>query len=180
MKRIIALSAVAGMLGATAAYSQTTQPEMQPQAAPPQTQPQPPTGIPPTPQAQKEQPGPEAKGAPGQQGFLTQQQPNQMLASNLMGKTVMGQNNERIGDINDLVLSPDGQVVGVVVGVGGFLGIGEKSVAIPFANLKPTPGSDQITTQLSRSDLEQAPQFVTTRSRERGTGSTGTGTGTQR
>lgn len=179
MKRIIALSAVASMVGATAVYSQTMQQETQPQAAPPSTtQQQPPAGIPPSPQAQKERPSPQAKAA-GQQDFLTQQQPGQMLASNLMGKAVMGQNNERIGDVNDLVMSRDGQVVAVVVGVGGFLGIGEKSVAIPFEKLTPSPGSDQLTTQLSRSELEQAPQFVTTRTGDRGTG-TGTGTGTQR
>lgn len=188
MKKIIALSAAVGMLGATAAMSQTNQMETQPQATPPQTSPQttmPPVGTPPSPQMQKE-PGAEAKTAPGQQSFLSQQQTGQIMASDMMRKNILGANNERIGDVNDLVLSKDGQVAAVVIGVGGFLGIGEKTVAIPFDDLQMSPGTDQITTQLSREDLEQAPQFVTNKSRERSTtgtgttGTTGTGSGTQR
>ena len=172
MNKIIALTAAVSMLGATAALSQTTQPETQPQATPPQTGPQqttPPAGTPPSPQVQKEQPAPGAKPGPGEQTFLQQQQPGQMLASNLMGKSVLGPNNERIGDINDLVLAQDGKVIAVVVGVGGFLGIGEKNVAIPFERVTVAPTGDQVTTQLTRQELEQAPQFVTARARDRGT-----------
>ena len=43
--------------------------------------------------------------------------------------------NETVGDINDLVLDKDGKVVAVIVGVGGFLGIGEREVALDYSSL---------------------------------------------
>jgi sporulation protein YlmC with PRC-barrel domain len=55
-----------------------------------------------------------------------------ILGSDLRGTVVYGANNEEIGEVNEIVISRDGQVVALVVGVGGFLGIGEKDVAIPF------------------------------------------------
>jgi hypothetical protein len=63
-------------------------------------------------------------------------QPGQMLGSDLTGTNVYGMNNENIGDINDLLIGRDGRVVAVVVGVGGFLGIGQKDVAVPFEALE--------------------------------------------
>lgn len=57
------------------------------------------------------------------------------LASNVIGKAVYngtGQDAKKIGSVNDLVLSPDGQVKALVIGVGGFLGIGQKDVAIEY------------------------------------------------
>jgi sporulation protein YlmC with PRC-barrel domain len=59
-------------------------------------------------------------------------QPGQFLASDLIGTRVVGQNNDSIGDVNDVVMGQDGKAMMLVVGVGGFLGIGEKDVAIPF------------------------------------------------
>jgi sporulation protein YlmC with PRC-barrel domain len=74
---------------------------------------------------------------PGTQGqFMTQMQGQQMMASKLIGTTVVSANNESIGDVNDVILDRNGQVMAVVVGVGGFLGIGEKDVAVPFASLE--------------------------------------------
>jgi hypothetical protein len=58
--------------------------------------------------------------------------PNQMLASDIRGTRVYGANNENVGDINDILLAQNGDIVALVVGVGGFLGIGQKDVAIPF------------------------------------------------
>ncbi|WP_082666517.1 PRC-barrel domain-containing protein [Aureimonas sp. AU4] len=65
-----------------------------------------------------------------QDGFLTYRQGDQMLGSGLMGAQVAGAAGENIGEVSDLVLDREGQVVAVVVGVGGFLGLGEKDVAI--------------------------------------------------
>lgn len=58
--------------------------------------------------------------------------PNQMMASDIRGTRVYGANDESVGDISDILLSQDGDIVAMVVGVGGFLGIGQKDVAIPF------------------------------------------------
>lgn len=66
-----------------------------------------------------------------QDGFIVAQQQNQMVSSNLMDADVVGPDDESIGQVEDLLLDRDGRVAGVIVEVGGFLGIGEKSVAIP-------------------------------------------------
>ena len=55
------------------------------------------------------------------------------LATNMIGESVYngtGDTAENIGDVNDIVIGNDGRVQSVVVGVGGFLGIGEKNVAV--------------------------------------------------
>jgi sporulation protein YlmC with PRC-barrel domain len=73
----------------------------------------------------------------GMQGqFMTQMQADQMMASDLIGTRVVSSNNESIGDINDVIVDRNGQVMAAVVGVGGFLGIGEKDVAVPFNALE--------------------------------------------
>jgi sporulation protein YlmC with PRC-barrel domain len=64
--------------------------------------------------------------------LLTQMSPQQMRGSELMGVDVYGSDNEKIGDIDELIVGQDGRLEAIVVGVGGFLGIGEKNVAIPF------------------------------------------------
>src|SRR5690349_14011312 len=65
--------------------------------------------------------------------FVTQQQANQWRASKLIGVNVYGSDNQRIGDINEVLVDRQGNADAVVVGVGGFLGIGEKNVALPFS-----------------------------------------------
>jgi hypothetical protein len=82
-------------------------------------------------------PSPGASGAGAASGaasgrFITQQQPNQWRASRLIGLDVYGANNEKIGDVNEVLVDRQGNADAVVVGVGGFLGIGEKNVALPF------------------------------------------------
>jgi len=68
--------------------------------------------------------------------FMTHMQADQMMASDLIGTKVISANNESIGDINDVIVDRNGQAVAAVVGVGGFLGIGEKDVAVPFNSLE--------------------------------------------
>ncbi|MBP0438117.1 PRC-barrel domain-containing protein [Tianweitania sediminis] len=65
-----------------------------------------------------------------QGGFITYQEGNQVLGSGLMGANIRGADGENIGTVDDLLLDRNGQVQAVVVGVGGFLGIGQKNVAI--------------------------------------------------
>ncbi|MET0531460.1 MAG: PRC-barrel domain-containing protein [Microvirga sp.] len=83
-------------------------------------------------------PAQNAMTSPGamQPKFQTQLQSNQIMASKLIGTTVVSTNNESIGDVNDVVVDRNGQAVAVVIGIGGFLGIGEKDVAVPFTALQ--------------------------------------------
>jgi sporulation protein YlmC with PRC-barrel domain len=85
--------------------------------------------------------GAAGQGAMGQAGrgearAIAQPQPGQMLGSDLRGTRVYGASNESIGDISDLVVDRDGRLAAVIVGVGGFLGIGQKDVAVPFEALE--------------------------------------------
>jgi sporulation protein YlmC with PRC-barrel domain len=60
----------------------------------------------------------------------------QWRASKLAGVNVYNDNNEKIGDISDVIIDRSGKVDTVVLGVGGFLGVGEHYVAVPMEKLK--------------------------------------------
>src|ERR1700755_184541 len=57
-------------------------------------------------------------------------------ASKLMGLDVYNEANEKIGDINELILDKNGKINAVVIGVGGFLGMGEHDIAVSMDKLK--------------------------------------------
>lgn len=96
-------------------------------------------------------------------GFLTAYQ-GQILASTITGKRIYSgtaADAEVIGDVNDVVMSPDGNAEAVIAGIGGFLGIGEKEVAIDFQNLtwSTVDGELRLVASMSREQLESAPEF---------------------
>lgn len=96
--------------------------------------------------------------------FIEQQRPGEVLASSLIGSTVEEPSGEALGDINDVVLNDEGIVDGVVIGVGGFLGIGEKNVAVSFDAIERSTdagGNIVLTLNTTAEDLESAPQYVT-------------------
>lgn len=57
-------------------------------------------------------------------------------ASKLVGVNVYNDNNEKLGDINDLLVDKSGNIKNVVIGVGGFLGVGERYISVSFNQLK--------------------------------------------
>ena len=57
-------------------------------------------------------------------------------ASKVIGVNVYNDQNEKLGDIEEILLDPSGKVAGVVLGVGGFLGMGEHNVLVSFDKLK--------------------------------------------
>jgi sporulation protein YlmC with PRC-barrel domain len=65
--------------------------------------------------------------------FMTHMNPDQWRGSKLVGVNIYGQNNEKIGDVNEVLIDRKGNADAIVVGVGGFLGMGEKDVALPFS-----------------------------------------------
>src|SRR4030081_2301516 len=56
--------------------------------------------------------------------------------SKVVGLSVYNDNNESLGSINDLLMDKGGNIKAVVIGVGGFLGVGEHLVAIPYDKIK--------------------------------------------
>jgi hypothetical protein len=96
------------------------------------------------------------------QGLITMQDENTFMGSKLMNATVYSPQNEAIGDVNDVILTRDGAVDGVVVGVGGFLGIGEKDVAIKMDRIKLTETDNgvQLVLEATKEELAAAPEFT--------------------
>jgi hypothetical protein len=94
---------------------------------------------------------------------VTEQKPDQMLATKFKGTDVIGANNEKIGDVSDILFDKDAKVLAYVIGVGGFLGIGQKDVALaPTAfQLMPPTDRDNMKLQLSmtKDELKAAPDF---------------------
>ena len=85
-----------------------------------------------------------------------------LLASKLLNESVLNKANESIGDINDVVIDKSGKVASVIVGVGGFLGLGEKNVALSFDQLSFATDNDgdlTVTTGATKESLQSAPAY---------------------
>ncbi len=90
----------------------------------------------PAPPPASTQPAPMNTGQGGGMSFVEVRPQTQFRASKLIGTRVTGANNESIGEINDVLMDQSGRAHAVIIGVGGFLGIGEKDVAIPMTALQ--------------------------------------------
>jgi PRC-barrel domain len=71
--------------------------------------------------------------------FVTSQGEDQWVFTKFRGIDVRGSDNASIGSVNDLLFDANGKIIGVVIGVGGFLGIGTKSVAIDMSAFSVVP-----------------------------------------
>jgi len=84
----------------------------------------------------------------------------QWRSSKLIGVNVYNDNNEKIGDIQELIVDKSGKVDNVVLGVGGFLGMGEHYVAVPMEKLKwvnePVRTSSTTTAPADKSTVGEA------------------------
>lgn len=145
----MSVAVAALLIAAPAAFAQTT-------TTPPTTQP---------PAA-----APSAPTASGTMKFYTNQ-PDQMLASDLIGLNIKNNANESIGEIDELILDKDGKIVAVVVGVGGFLGMGEREVALEFKSLQlkydpsamTNAGATTATVDATKESLKSAPAWTSDR-----------------
>jgi PRC-barrel domain len=127
-------------------------------------------------QAKSDQPAKPVKGQ------IVLQDKDSILASTLIGSTVYSPANETVGDINDLIVGLDGKVQGVVIGVGGFLGLGEKDVAVKMDQITVQPedankSNVRLILNSTKADLEAAPEFKSVAAQNRemnsNTGTTG-------
>jgi sporulation protein YlmC with PRC-barrel domain len=106
-------------------------------------------------------PPPPAKTPAGETMWYSHQA-DEMRASKLIGSTVVNTSNETVGDINEIVLSGEGRVAAVVIGVGGFLGMGEREVAVSFDSLRLQRDQNdnvKIVANVTKDTLTRAPQF---------------------
>jgi sporulation protein YlmC with PRC-barrel domain len=103
-------------------------------------------------------------------GQIVEQEAQTYAASNVLGTDVASANGEYIGEVVDLLLTEDNQVAGVIVGMGGILGFGEKKIAVEMTrvNLAWAPSGEQrIVMNYAPAELEQAPEFVSLAAQER-------------
>jgi sporulation protein YlmC with PRC-barrel domain len=115
----------------------------------------------PNPQANSSAPVTPSQASANANRFLTNVGQDQWLVGNLWNKSVYNAAGKSIGDLKDVLIDHDGKVVAVVVGVGGFLGLGEKNVAVDFNYLEKNGGvsPNRIVLNMSEQDLRSAPDF---------------------
>jgi sporulation protein YlmC with PRC-barrel domain len=88
--------------------------------------------------------------------------------SDYYNQSVYDAKDNKIGDINDLLLDKEGKVGAVILGVGGFLGAGEKNVAVPFNALKLTDknGKRYLVMDTTKEALNSAPGYIFDRTKK--------------
>jgi len=84
----------------------------------------------------------------------------ELFASSLIGASVKDSQGQSVGKIEELVIDPqDSRIKEAVVSVGGFLGIGAKSVAVPWNELKPAPDGDALVIAMGKEELDKTPSW---------------------
>jgi sporulation protein YlmC with PRC-barrel domain len=79
-------------------------------------------------------------------------------ASTFTKMAVQNLQNEKLGTVNDLVFDPEtGKISYAVLSVGGFLGVGDKLVAVPLTSLRPQPGQNYLVLNMTKDELKSAP-----------------------
>jgi len=92
----------------------------------------------------------------------TQLQPGQIRATQMDGATVYDAQNQKVGDIKDIILDRDGKVAAVVLDVGAFLGVGGKYVAVSMNDLKITQDNNnkpRFTVDMTKDQLKAAQAY---------------------
>jgi sporulation protein YlmC with PRC-barrel domain len=83
-------------------------------------------------------------------------------ADSLMDANVRNAANENVGDVSDVVFDTSGKMTGIVVGVGGFLGIGERNVLIPFDQIQLQTGQSGdlvVMSNLTKESAKTLPEY---------------------
>ncbi len=140
MKRILAVALLGTAVVGGAAFAQSTQP------------------------ADRAAPAVAAHNADAKMAFKSN-----WRASKLMGLNVYNENNEKLGDINELLVDKSGKINAVVIGVGGFLGMGEHDIAVSMDKLKfleePVRTSSTSTTTTTARDTTTGASSTNTTNR---------------
>jgi sporulation protein YlmC with PRC-barrel domain len=194
MTRFLTTTAIGLLLGVAPAFAETQAPMTTPETAPAIQQPSepsaampsnpadpanpmatqvPPEVMAPAPSANPPQsseapksisPEQSATAQPEVSPFLVKQDPSELLAANLIGQTVLDSNNESIGEVTDLITDKDGKILAVLVGAGGFLGIGEKDLAVRFQDIKVSRDENDdliVKADVTKEMVAQAPDYQT-------------------
>jgi sporulation protein YlmC with PRC-barrel domain len=122
---------------------------------------------------------PAMKDSSGKMNFVSSQKPDQWLATKFKGTDVLGSDNEKIGDVSDILFDKTGKVDAFIISVGGFLGVGSKEVALAPSSFDVVPGqngsSDKLKIAATKDQLKDAQNFARYEP-PRPTATTGSGT----
>jgi sporulation protein YlmC with PRC-barrel domain len=97
-----------------------------------------------------------------QAAAIPARQQDMVFGSNILNENVYGPDGATIGEVEDILVKSDGKIEGLVVGVGGFLGLGEKNVALRMDQFKVMPEADgraRINVSATEDELRNAPEF---------------------
>jgi len=102
------------------------------------------------------------QAASSSKAFMASQESGQWLSDGFLGTEVQNPAGETIGDVNALVIDRNNEVIGVLLGVGGFLGIGEKTVGVQFDAFSRQSGANgdpALMLDVSKAELDRAPAY---------------------
>jgi hypothetical protein len=111
--------------------------------------------------AQQTQSATTGVGTSTQPQVLTTLQPNAITVANYYKQNVYDPSDAKIGEITDVLVDKDGKIGAFMVSVGGFLGVGEKDEAVPFAAIHGTEknGKWYLTMNATKDSLKSAPGY---------------------
>jgi sporulation protein YlmC with PRC-barrel domain len=106
---------------------------------------------------------PLAAQTPAPVSFVAEQNPSEVLGTDFVGTPIVTKDGQQIGKISNLVFDQTGHIELAVIGIGGFLGIGEKDVAVPFDAVKAETLNDKqvFSVDATKDQLKAAPSFKT-------------------
>ncbi|MDP2332963.1 MAG: PRC-barrel domain-containing protein [Reyranella sp.] len=77
----------------------------------------------------------------------------------LIGRNIQNAQNETIGEIKSIHVGPDGKVAAVIVGVGGFLGLGDREVRLAWTDLNVMNNGEKVTVDMTKDQLKAQPEY---------------------
>ncbi len=160
MKKAFATASLLAIMAAAPALAQTTAPSTPPANTPPGTT-SPSTTSPSDKSAMPAaKPSDSTAAKPSDSAMAST---SGWRLSKLMGHKIVNANKENVGDINDVILDNSGKATAVIVGVGGFLGMGEKNVALQFDQLSINRDANNnlaVMVNASKDSLQKAPEWT--------------------
>lgn len=96
---------------------------------------------------------------PPEDALIEEQEPAQVLSAELIGADVMHADHGKIGTLDSILFDEDDSIVGGVVAVGGFLGFGQKRVALSWDEFDVRPEEQTVYVDVTREQLDVAPGF---------------------
>ncbi|SDF87992.1 PRC-barrel domain-containing protein [Alloyangia pacifica] len=97
--------------------------------------------------------------APTSDAVVPQQDSAEMLGDWLLSTSVTSPDGETIGSIKDFIITGEGQITAVILGVGGFLGMGEKDIAVDYDELDIQYDGNAIQLEMTRDEADAAPEY---------------------